>query len=52
MKIRIDAVHEATYIPECMSVQDTQQTMLQVEHLEQLKDYIICVWPLNRNEIL
>ena len=35
-----------------MSVQNLQQEMLKEECLQQIKDYIILGWPLNRNKIL
>ena len=49
-KINTDAVGTTKHISECLSVQDIQQAILQVEFLQQLKDYIIQL-PLSRKEI-
>ena len=37
MDIRVDTIQSMADIPECMSISQIQQTMMQDEHLEHLK---------------
>ena len=41
MDIRVDATQTSVNVPECMLVQQIQQTTAQDEHLQQLKEFII-----------
>ena len=51
MDIRIDAIQSATYIAECISIKQIQQTSVHDEHLQHLKNSIIVGWPSIRNEV-
>ena len=51
MDIRIDAIQNATDIPECMSISQIQQTTAQDEYLQCLINIIIRGW-LNTNDQL
>ena len=51
MQLDVDAIQTTTNIPNCMMIQQLQQTALQDDHLQQLNDYIIRVWPENMDQI-
>ena len=50
MQVNIDAILTTTNIPDYMTVQELQQTTLQDEKLQQLKEHIIQDWPENKGQ--
>ena len=44
MDIRVDVIIRATDIQECMSISQIQQTTVQDEHLQHLKNIVITDW--------
>ena len=51
MDIRVDAIQSTTDIPECMSISQIQQTVVQDEHLQCLKTYIITGWLSTKDQL-
>ena len=51
MQLNIDATQTITNIPDCMTIQQLQQTNSQHDHIQQLKDYILRGWPENKDQI-
>ena len=52
MDVRVDTIQSATDIPECISISQVQQTMVQDEHLQCLKNIIIAGWPSTKDQLL
>ena len=51
IKINIDAIH-TTHTPNCMIIQEIQQTIIEGDGLQQLREHIIKSWPQSRNKVL
>ena len=51
MDIRVDAIQSTTDILECMSILQIQQTMVQDEHPQHLKNIIITGWPNTKDQL-
>ena len=51
MQVNIDTIQTTTYIPDCMPIQEIQQTTSQDEHLQQIKEHIIKGWLEKRDQI-
>ena len=51
MDIRIDAIQNATDIPECVSILQIQQASAQDNHLQCLKSFIIAGWTSTKHEM-
>ena len=51
LHIRVDAVQVVTGVPECMSIQQIQQTTRQDEHLQRLQHFIITGWADAREQL-
>ena len=51
MDIKVYTIQTATNIPECISVPQLQQEMVQDAHWQWLKQYIIIGWPENRDQM-
>ena len=45
MQLNIYAIQITTNIPDCMTIQELQQTVSQDEHIQQLKEHVIRGWP-------
>ena len=45
MDIQVDAIQSTTDIPECVSMAEIQQALVQDDHLQELKNFIISGWP-------
>ena len=51
MEIRVDTILSATDIPECISISQVQQAMVQDEHLQHLKNIIVTGWLSTRDQL-
>ena len=51
MDIRVDTIQSMTDSPECMSISQIQQAMMQDEHLQHLKNNIISGWPATKDQL-
>ena len=51
MDIRVDVIQTSMNVPECMSIQQIQQSPAQEEHLQWLKGYIITGWPEIQDQV-
>ena len=51
MDVRVDAIQISMNEPECMSIQLIQQAIVQDEHLQWLKGYIITGWPEIKDQV-
>ena len=51
MDIKVDAIQSMTNVPECMSILQIQQAIVQDEHLQHLKNIIISHWPAKRDQL-
>ena len=47
----MDAIQNATDMPECMSMAEIQQASSQDDHLQQLKSFIIAGWPDTKDKL-
>ena len=51
MDVQVDAIQNATDMPECISVAEIQHALSQDNHLHQLKNLIIAGWPDAKDEL-
>ena len=51
MDIWVDTIQSSVDIPECISIEEIQHLPLQDIHLQQLKTFIITVWPRTKDEL-
>ena len=51
MDIRVDAIQSMGNVPECMSISQIQQPMMQDGHLQHLKNNIISDWPATKDQL-
>ena len=47
----MDAIQSSADIPECVSIEEIQQALLQDVHFQQLKTFIIAGWPHTKDEL-
>ena len=51
MDIQVDAIESLVDMPDCISIEEIQQTSLENAHLQQLKTFIIAGWLYTKDEL-
>ena len=51
MQISINVIQSSTYILQCMTMCELQETMSQEQFLQHLMEYIIQGWPNSKNQL-
>ena len=51
MDVQVDAIQSTTNMPECVSMAKIQEALTQDDHLYQLRNFIIAVWPNMKDEL-
>ena len=49
--IQVNAIQSSVDMPECISIEEIQQALLQDVHLQQLKTFIIAGWPHTKDKM-